>query len=130
MGRKKKTTMDKDFRAQAIEEAKNRLPSSRSKQKCVGCFAPRNTLTVKTHLESEWDKNQIHIDPIKSGVNLMCGYCKEIRYLNLSKFSLDVFKVDYDQFERFILLKDDKYNALVGIKQEAKTLDLEEFHEK
>jgi len=128
MVKKTKKTMDKEFRKKAIASAKARLPSSRSKVKCVGCFAPRNTLTVKTHVESEWNKDQIEIDATKSGVNLPCGYCSEIRYLNMSKFSLDVFKVDFDKFDKFILLKDDKFNALIGIATQGKSLDLGEFH--
>ena len=107
-----------------IKEARERLPSARSKVKCVGCFAPRNTLTVKSHVTRTWEHEEIVNIEGKTGVNLPCKHCGEIRYLNLSKFSHDVFNVDRDTFTTFVLLKDDKYNALVGIKSDKNVLDL------
>jgi len=114
----RKSKMDKD--------ALSRLPSARSKLKCLGCFAPRNTLTVKFHVSLTWEKHEISFPENKSGVNLPCKTCKETRFLNLSKFSLDVFKVDLEQYGTFQLLKDDKYNALIGYGNKTNVLDLSE----
>lgn len=121
MAKKKQPSKKASMKA-LIKKAKERLPSERSKLQCVGCFAPRNTLTVKSHIEKVWQREQIILEPSKSGVSLPCQVCNEIRYLNLSKFSLDVFMVDYDDYTTFTLLKDDKYNALIGFQKEDKTL--------
>lgn len=113
--------------AQMLRDAKKRLPSERTKIRCEGCFNPRNTLTVKGNLEHVWAKAEIRLAEDKSGVYLPCSKCKIIRYLNLSKFSLDVFKSDLDKYFGFVLLKDDKYNALVGLDVSEATLDLGEW---
>lgn len=106
-----------------LEQAKNRLPSSRAKVRCEGCFAPRNTLTVKAHKEKIWSKDQIKLEQDRRGVLLPCFFCKEERYLSLSGFSRDVLETDLPTYDMFVLLKDEKYNALVGIEYD-KTLDL------
>lgn len=103
-----------------IAEARTRIPSERSKVRCVGCFNPRNTLTVKGNLEFIWTKEQIIISSAdltngKTGVNVPCSKCKERRFLSLSKFSYEVFLADYETYKAFVLLKDDKFNALVGV---------------
>ena len=120
-------TKNKAAFALRIKEARERLPSARSKVKCVGCFAPRNTLTVKSHVTRTWEHDEIINIEGKTGVNLPCKHCGELRYLNLSKFSHDVFNVDRDTFTTFVLLKDDKYNALVGIITDKNVLDLTEI---
>ena len=91
-----------------------KLPSSRTKIRCSGCFGPRNTLTVKSHVEKLWLKSVIEITD--KGVMLPCVGCGERRFLNLSSFSLDCFNADYSdpQSGFFMLLKDDKYNSLIG----------------
>ena len=135
MGRKKnETTIKRESGVERekkalLKQAMSRLPSQRSKIKCAGCFAPRDTLTVKSHVTRTWKITEIEIYDTKSGVRLPCKHCGEIRYLNLSKFSLDVHNVDRDTFTVFILLKDDKYNALIGYTKESKTLDLTGFQE-
>ena len=130
MGRKKGTTgktARQKSRDDLIAKAKARLPSERSKVQCVGCFAPRNTLTVKSHVSRLWSKHEILISDTMSGLLIPCKHCKEIRYLNLSKFSLDVFRVDFETHSHFMLLKDDKYNAMIGVEADDKDLDLSGF---
>lgn len=125
----KKSGVEREKEA-LLKRAMLRLPSARSKVKCVGCFAPRDTLTVTSHVSRTWNLTDIQLHETKSGVRLPCLHCGEIRYLNMSKFSLDVHKVDRDTYSIFILLKDDKYNALIGYekpKKEDKTLDLTEM---
>jgi hypothetical protein len=46
----------------------------------------------------------------------------------LSKFSLDVLKSDLTEFKGFVLLKDEKYNALVGIDVSNLSVDLKEWN--
>ena len=138
MGRKKNETkkpkksgVEREKEA-LLKQAMSRLPSQRSKVKCAGCFAPRDTLTVKSHVTRTWKLHEIDLHDTKSGVRLPCKHCGEIRYLNLSKFSLDVHNVDRDTFTVFILLKDDKYNALIGytkFTKDNKTLDLTDIVE-
>lgn len=115
---------------QIIKEARNRLPSERTKIRCEGCFNPRNTLTVKGNVEASWTKDQISKSEDKQGVNLPCSKCSTMRFLSLSKFSLDVFEADLDEYDTFVLLKDDKYNALVGIDLKGMTVDLSELGKK
>ena len=136
MGRKKNETkkpkksgIEREKEA-LLKQAMARLPSERSKVQCVGCFAPRNTLTVKSHVTRTWNISEIVLVITKTGVNLPCKHCGEIRYLNLSKFSLDVHIVDRETFNIFILLKDEKFNALVGytkFTKDSKALDLTEI---
>ena len=116
----------------AVQAAKKRLPSERSKDRCKGCFSPRNTLTVKGNLEHVWNKAQIVLLPRteeRKGINVPCGECGNIRYLSLGSYGRDVLEADLDQFDNFILLKDSKWNALIGIEppKEDKTLDLTEI---
>ena len=91
-----------------------RLPSERTKTHCIGCFAPRNTITVKSHIEKMWLKGDIVT--VDSGVMVFCVYCGENRFLSLSSFSLDVFLADLQDpnVGFFMLLKDDKFNSLIG----------------
>lgn len=120
----------KNARSKALEkylsDAKARLPSERSKSRCKGCFAPRNTLTVKPHIEKIWNTSQIELKD--SFVMVNCHFCNEKRRLSLSSFSYDVFKSDMDEYSNFILLKDDKYNAFIGVKAQ-KGIDLSKFYE-
>ena len=127
MVKKTDKTKKKATFKQMLKDAKSRLPSERTKLRCDGCFNPRDTLTVKGNLEHVWTKQEIKISEDKSGVYLPCSICKTVRYLNLSKFSLDVFKSDYEKYLGFVLLKDDKYNALVGLDVSEGTVDLGEW---
>lgn len=120
----KKATTWKDV----LKEARERLPSERTKDRCVGCFNPHNTLTVKGNLEQVWSHEQIEIASELQGVYVPCSKCKIRRFLSLSKFSLDVLKSDLTEFKGFVLLKDDKYNALVGIDVSNLSVDLKEWN--
>lgn len=114
----KKVTKKKEKKQSAfadmIAQAKSRLPSARITI-CEGCFNPRNTLTVKPHTNHTWAKSEIQIVEDAKFVLVPCKFCKIERMLSLSKFSMDVFTADYLQFNLFMLLKDDRFNALVGI---------------
>lgn len=116
MAKKKSQPKEQSRIAKLIQEAReNRLPSARNKI-CEGCFGPRNTLTVKPHIEKIWAVNQIELLPgDEAFVKVPCQFCGEIRKLALSRFSKDVFKTDLEEFPLFVLLKDDKYNAFIGI---------------
>lgn len=130
MTKKKSTTTKRTKKvnfASIIKDAKNRLPSERTKVRCDGCFNPRNTLTVKGNLEHVWTKDQIQIATDKLGVYVPCSKCSVTRFLSLSKFSLDVFKSDYEIYQGFTLLKDDKYNALIGIDVSGLPVELKEW---
>lgn len=120
---KKKVTKKVTAMQKAIAEAKNRLPSSRNTI-CKGCFNPRNTLTVKPHVNKIWAKDQIDLCLGEAYVKLPCQYCDQHRKLSLSKFSKDVFEADYTEYSTFVLLKDEKYNALIGVES---ILDLSEL---
>ena len=104
----------KTIKKEMVSHLLGKIPSSRTKNQCNGCFAPRNTLTVKGHVEKIWLKESL--EPTDKGVMLPCIICGERRFLNLSSFSLDCFSADYSdpRADFFILLKDDKYNSLVG----------------
>ena len=104
----------KTIKKEMVAHLLGKIPSSRTKIQCSGCFAPRNTLTVKSHVEKIWLKESL--EPTDKGVMLHCVGCGERRFLNLSSFSRDCFSADYSdpQSGFFILLKDDKYNSLVG----------------
>ena len=110
MVRKTVNTIKKDL----VNHLLGRLPSTRTKNQCSGCFAPRNTLTVKSHVEKLWLKESL--EPTDKGIMLPCKGCGERRFLNLSSFSLDVFLADHadPQSGFFMLLKDDKYNSMIG----------------
>lgn len=129
---KKKDTATKKSKTwkQIIKEAKTRLPSERTKIRCTGCFNPRNTLTVKGNLEHNWTLEQIVISADRLGVFLPCKECNVVRFLSLSKFSLDVFKSDLGTYKLFTLLKDDKYNALIGVDVSEMAVDLKEWEKK
>ncbi|KKL24137.1 hypothetical protein LCGC14_2418380, partial [marine sediment metagenome] len=92
-----------------------------------GCFNPRNTLTVKGNVEHVWTKEEIEISTDKVGVYVPCSKCKIVRFLSLSRFSMDVFKSDFDTYGGFVLLKDDKYNSLIGIDVSELSVDLKEW---
>ena len=124
MTKKKATKKKGSTWKDVLKEAKKRLPSERTKDRCEGCFNPRNTLTVKGNLESVWSVEQIEIATELQGVYVPCSKCGIRRFLSMSKFSLDVLKSDLSEFKGFVLLKDDKYNALVGIDVTNLTLDL------
>lgn len=121
---KKKGTTWKDV----LKEARKRLPSERSKERCDGCFNPRNTLTVKGNLEHVWTHEQVEIASELQGVYVPCSKCKIRRFLSLSKFSLDVLKSDLTEFKGFVLLKDDKYNALVGVDVSNLSVNVKEWN--
>ena len=129
---KSKSTASKKSKTykQIIAEARKRLPSERTKIRCDGCFNPRNTLTVKGNLNASWTKDQIVLSEDKVGVILPCSKCSTSRFLSLSKFSLDVYKADIEEFNTFVLLKDDKYNALIGIDLGGMELDLKDLGKK
>ena len=110
-----------------LKNAKSRLPSERTKVRCEGCFNPRNTLTVKGNLEHVWTKEEIELATDKVGVYVPCSKCKIVRFLSLSKFSFDVFNSDYAIYKGFVLLKDDKYNSLIGIDVSDLSVDLKEW---
>ena len=119
----KKATTWKDV----LKDAKKRLPSERTKDRCEGCFNPRNTLTVKGNLEHLWSLEQIELAGELQGVYVPCSKCGIRRFLSLSKFSLDVLKSDLTEFKGFILLKDEKYNALIGVDVSGMPVDLKEW---
>jgi len=133
---KKKKSTGKTALQIAIQEAKLRLPSERSKERCKGCFAPRNTLTVKGNHDFVWTIDQIELlerlpktatQEKRSGINIPCAHCGNVRYLSMGSYGRDVLEADMLQFKLFTLLKDDKFNALIGINlKEDKTLDLTE----
>lgn len=129
MTKKKSTATKKPVATwkSVIKDAKKRLPSERTKIRCTGCFNPRNTLTVKGNLEYNWTGEQIEIATEKLGVYLPCKECKVVRFLSLSKFSLDVFKSDLGTYKMFTLLKDGKYNALIGVDISNMPIDLKEW---
>lgn len=110
-----------------LKEARKRLPSERTKDRCEGCFNPRNTLTVKGNLEHIWAHEEIELAAELQGVYVPCSKCKIRRFLSMSKFSLDVLKSDLTEFKGFVLLKDDKYNALIGIDVSNLSVDLKEW---
>lgn len=110
---KKKEKGQSAFQAM-IDQAKSRLPSARITM-CKGCFNPRNTLTVKPHLNHLWTKEEIQYEEGNKFVKVPCKECKIERVLSLSKFSMDVFTADYLEYNLFMLLKDDRFNALIGV---------------
>ena len=110
-----------------LKEARKRLPSERTKDRCAGCFNPRNTLTVKGNLEMVWTIEQIEFASEKQGIYVPCSICGIRRFLGMSKFSLDVLKSDITEFKGFVLLKDDKYNAVVGVDVSNLSVDLNEW---
>jgi len=104
------TRTKKEIKAQ-ITLAKARMRASNIK--CDGCFAPRGTLTVKTHIEETWNIDQITVKTI--GVDLPCKLCDISRFLSLGKISMSFLETDIKNRHRtFMLLKDDKYNVLIG----------------
>ena len=124
---KKKVKATKATWKDVLKDAKSRLPSERTKVRCEGCFNPRNTLTVKGNVEHVWIKEEIEISTDKVGVYVPCSKCKIVRFLSLSRFSMDVFKSDFDTYGGFVLLKDDKYNSLIGIDVSELSVDLKEW---
>ena len=118
-------TQSKKAKSKAlIKYLKARLPSERTKIHCKGCFSPRNTLTVKSHIEKMWLKTDITI--IDNGVSISCLFCGESRYLSMSSFSLDVLKADFQdpRNDFFMLLKDDKWNSLIGAESDKDILEV------
>lgn len=133
---KKPSTLFKEM----VEQAKSKLPSSRSANICIGCFAPRNTLTVKPHTFQIFTKEQVQINEDGSRVSATCLYCGEWRHLSLSSYSQDVLKADYPDFDHFVLMKDHKkgcervlgcscYVSMVGTKEEFLTPELFKYLE-
>lgn len=111
---------------QMVEQAKSKLPSSRSANICIGCFAPRNTLTVRPHTMQIFTKDQVQIDQDQSRVSVTCLYCGEWRHLSISSYSYDVLLADFPDFTTFMIMKDHKdkcdkeigcscYTSIVGI---------------
>lgn len=103
--------MTKTEKAKLVKEAQKRL-KTRMVQ-CDKCFSPRNTLTVKTHVGEIWGRPEINITD--KGVNLPCKGCKNMRYLSLGQVSLGIFGQEYKDYAYFVLLKDGKWNSLVGV---------------
>lgn len=111
-----KTQEKPDFKAQ-VDAAKARLAAQNVK--CAGCFAPRNNLIVKPHLETKmWKYEEIEISSDKSMVFVPCMFCKAIRELPLSSVSMNYLKQDIQKYDTFIILKEGKYNRLVGCGEE------------
>ena len=129
MTKKKVTTTKKPVVTwkSILKDAKKRLPSERSKVRCDGCFNPRNTITVKGNLEFVWTKEQVEIASTEQGVYVPCSICGVVRFLHMSKFSLDILRADYEVYKGFTLLKDDKYNALIGIDVSGLPIDVKEW---
>ncbi len=129
---KRKTALQK-----AIARARLRLPSQRSKDRCEGCFSPRNTLTVKGNHDHVWTIEQIILlerlpktatQDARNGINIPCKHCNNVRYMSMGSYGRDVLEADMLQYKLFVLLKDDKYNAMIGIEiEEDRTLDLKEI---
>lgn len=115
--------LTKPQKTNLLKLALKRLPSSRLVN-CKYCFSPRNTLTVKAHLESTWFVDEI--EAIENGVNIPCKGCKNSRFLSLSSISLNFFLQDLSsgEFKSFVLLKDDRFNSLIGFQPFDKVIDL------
>lgn len=119
----KKKKLNKSTRARLLREAKKRLPSSKL-VRCDMCFSPRNTLTVKPHLESAWLTEEIDIDQTNSIVKIPCKSCKNARVLSLSSISFGLFLSEVPDYSSFILLKDGRFNALVGFEEIDKSITI------
>jgi len=103
--------------AEYVAKAKERLAAQNVK--CVGCFAPRNNIIVKPHLENYiWKFSDIQISSDKSLVLVPCMICKNTRELPLSSVSMNYLKQDVLKFDEFMLIKEGKYNRLTGVGDE------------
>lgn len=101
-----------DFKA-IVAAAKARLEAQNVK--CIGCFAPRNNLIVKPHIENYmWKFSDIQVSKDKSLVLLPCMSCKNIRELPLSSVSMNYLIQDISKYDTFVIIKEGKYNRLVG----------------
>ncbi len=97
-----------------IAKAKARL--AEQNKLCPGCFAPRNNIIVKPHLETViWKYKDIQISSERSLVIVPCMFCKNHRELPLSTVSMNFLKQDYDKYDLFALMKEGKYNRLIGV---------------
>lgn len=129
MAKKKSSTTEKEEKVPSI------LAKARERQRlrsihCEGCFAPKNTLIVKTHLEKVWFHLEICLKD--DHVIVPCHYCKEKRILSMSSVALNWLSQDLDKgHKQFMLLKDQdssKFNDLVGCDEvEEVEVDLEEW---
>lgn len=121
------TNFTKAEMTKMLKEAKKRVPSKLMVQ-CNMCFSPRNTLTVKPHIESVWFKSEIKYSPGENfeGVDVPCKGCKHLRFLSLSEIGRSFFERDWKDYGSFVLLKDDKWNALVGLAKEDKSITFTE----
>ncbi len=128
MTKKKEVAKKATTWKQVLNEAKKRLPSERTKVRCDGCFNPRNTITVKGNLNHVWTHEQIEIATEKQGIYVPCSKCGVVRFLGMSKFSLDVLESDLTEFKGFVLPKDDKYNAVIGIDVSNLSIDIKEWN--
>ena len=94
-----------------IAEAKERLENN--KKQCEGCFGPRNNIITKWHMEKTWLVKDITIG--ENRVILPCLVCKTPRELSLGSVSLAQFRTESQLYNTVALIKDGKYNVLVGI---------------
>jgi len=114
--------MSNEDRKAFIESAKIRVANR--KKICKGCFAPRNNIITKFHREFVWNVKDIQIG---SGfIILPCRECQVARKLELGSVSLSQFEADAQLYEKVILLKDGKFNVLVGF-GDKKPFNLEKF---
>jgi len=114
--------MSNEDRSKWIANAKKRI--TERKKICPGCFGPRNNIITKFHRERVWD-----VKDIKSTATFLilpCLECKVDRQLELGSVSMSQFKADAQLYEQVVLLKDGKFNVLVGF-GDKKPIDLEKF---
>lgn len=106
---------------QSISAARKRL-KDRAKH-CTGCFGLRNNLIVKAHIEKVWQVSEIRV--FDTYVELPCKVCSVRRHLPLSHVSLNLYKTELQRYEKVVLLKDGKYNVLMGFGSEL--VDLKDY---
>lgn len=126
MAKKKSSTKQEAPDFVALAKQRQQIRSLR----CEGCFAPKNNLIVKSHIEKIWNHMEIGIK--EDRLIVPCHYCKQRRDLPMSKVALNWFHQDLERGHKmFILLKDQadgKYNDLVGCDEvEDVGVDLEEW---
>lgn len=114
--------MSNEDRASYIAKAKKRI--TERKKICPGCFGPRNNLITKFHREYVWEVKKVIAG--EGLVTLPCKECGVHRTLELGSVSLSQFRSDKQVYEKVILLKDGKFNVLVGF-GDKKPTDLTDF---
>ena len=74
---------------------------------CVGCFAPRDSLTVRPHINLIWKEDDCYEDG--KNFRMKCKFCDTMRIVSLSSFSMKTLRGDIQSgSDFFVLAKDHK----------------------